>query len=220
MGKRSRRPFQRRKEAPDLSKWVPRTQLGKLVMSGDIKSLDEILAKGQKILEPEIVDFLLPDLDEEVIEIKNTQRMTTCGRKMTMRAVLLIGDKKGHVAMGVGKAPETRDAIQEALKDAKKNMMCVPLGCGSWECGCGTAHSVPMRVKGKSANTEITILPAPRGVGLVAGGTSRKVLAISGVRDVWCTAHGRTRNALNVVTATLDALNALNKQKKGKVDLK
>lgn len=220
MGSRSRRPFQRRREAVDISKWVPKTQLGKQVMSGEVKSLDEILDKSQKILEPEIVDFLLPDLDEEVIEITSTQRMTTCGRKMVMRAVILIGDKKGHAAMGVGKAPETRDAIQEALKDAKKHMIRIPLGCGSWECGCGTGHSVAMQTKGKSANTDITIRPAPRGVGIVAGGTSRKVLEIAGVRDAWCAAHGRTRNALNVVTATFGALNALNKQKKGKVDSK
>ncbi|MFA4946568.1 MAG: 30S ribosomal protein S5 [Candidatus Micrarchaeia archaeon] len=207
----------RRRDKEEAKPWIPRTQLGKRVYAGEIKSLDEILESGAKVLEPEIVDFLLPDLTEEVIEVTSTQRMTACGRKMFMRAIVILGDKNGHIALGLGKAPETRDAIAEAMMDAKKNIVRVRLGCGSWECGCGAGHSVALQVTGKSANTVVTIRPAPRGVGIVAGATSRKVLELAGVKDAWTMALGRTRNALNVVSATIDALNSLNKQKKGKI---
>ena len=214
-GRRGSRPRREREKSP-IENWVPRTQLGKQVLAGEIKSLDEILDSGARILEPTIVDFLLPDLEEEVLEISNTQRMTACGRKMVMRAIVILGDRHGHIAVGVGKAPETRDAIAEAIMDAKKNIIRVRLGCGSWECVCGAEHSVALKATGKSANTQIVIRPAPKGVGIVAGATARKVLLLAGVRDAWTTAKGRTRNALNVTEATIKALNSLNKQKMGK----
>ncbi len=199
----------------EKTSWTPKTEIGKKVVAGEITTIDQIWDSGKKILEPEIIDYLLPDLKDEVLEVSSTQRMTSCGRKQQMRAVVLLGNGAGYVAVGVGKAVETRDAIAEAIQDAKKHLVKIELGCGSWECGCGTPHSMTRRVKGQNGSTEITLKPAPRGVGLVAGEVSKKVLAFAGVKDSWSFAKGRTRNVLNMVLATLNALESLNHLKKG-----
>lgn len=203
---------ERRHEARE---WTPKTALGRKVQSGEITSFDQIASSGARILEPEIVDALVPDLREDVLEIKSTQRMSAYGRKMKMRAVVVMGNGTGFIAVGVGKAAETRDAISEAIKDAKKKLVKVQLGCSSWECSCGTPHSVTRATQGKSASTQIFLKPAPRGVGIVANETAKKVLELAGVKDVWSFAKGRTRNKLNMVLATIDALGKLNVLKQG-----
>ncbi len=206
---------QRERRRPDPVAWTPKTALGRKVQSGEITSYDQILDSGARVLEPQIVDALLPELREEVLEIKSTQRMSPYGRKMKMRAVVVMGNGAGFIAVGMGKANETRDAIGEAIKEAKKNIVRVRLGCGSWECTCGRQHSVTRATEGKSASTQILLKPAPRGVGIVANATSKKVLELAGVQDVWSFAKGRTRNKLNMVLATIDALGKLNVLKEG-----
>ena len=216
MRMQTRRRDHREERVIDLSGWMPKTALGRKVKSGEITSIDQILEKGQKILEPEIVTMLLPDLKEEVLALRSTQRMTASGRKQKMEAFVALGNKRGYIGLGIGKAVEARDAIAEAIVDGKKRIIKVRLGCGSWECGCGTGHSVPREVIGKNSSTQITIKPAPRGVGLVAGEVSKKVLTLAGVSDAWTFAKGRTRNVLNMVLATIDALDSLNALKAGK----
>lgn len=196
-----------------LENWVPKTELGRKVLSGEVSGFQQLVESGKKILEPEIIDFLLPDLQEEVLAVSSTQRMTASGRKMAMRAVVIIGNKAGVVGIGMGKAPETRDAISEAVKDAKKHLVVVRLGCGSWECGCGGQHSLPMKITGRNSSTEIVVKPAPRGVGIVAGEVAKKVLEAAGVHDAWVFSKGRTRNVLNMATATVKALDSLNTMK-------
>jgi len=154
-------------------------------------------------------------MEDDVLEIESTQRMTPCGRKMQMKAIVVIGDKNGHVAYGAGKAPETRDAISEAIRDAKKRVIRVPFGCGSWECGCGGKHSIPQAVSGKCASSTVTIKPAPKGVGLVAGHVTRRVLELAGLKDAWTSIKGRTRNDFNTLVATIHALDELNHLKHG-----
>lgn len=208
--------FRRRREEPAQAEWIPRTELGKKVLAGEYSTLEEVFNSGRKILEPQIIDFLLKgQLSEEVMSVSSTQRMTGCGRKMLMRAVVIVGNKSGYIGVGMGKAPESRDAISEAVLDAKKNIVPVRLGCGSWECGCGQPHTVSREVHGNSGSTHIWIKPAPRGVGIVAGETSKKVLELAGVRDAWSFAKGRTRNVLNMILATISALDSLNSLKKG-----
>ncbi|MBI4360653.1 30S ribosomal protein S5 [Candidatus Micrarchaeota archaeon] len=206
---------QRKKDDKHLESWVPKTSLGKSVRAGEINSYDALLATQKPILEPEIIDVLLPDLIEDVLEIRSTQRMTSYGRKQQMRAVVLVGNKKGVLGVGIGKAAEVRDAIAEGVKDAKKHLICVPFGSGSWEDIAGLQNSLPTQVIGKSGSTTIVIKPAPRGVGLVAGKVSKQVLELAGLKDAWTFTKGRTRNVLNVVLATMDALDTLNHQKKG-----
>ncbi|MBI5229148.1 30S ribosomal protein S5 [Candidatus Micrarchaeota archaeon] len=197
------------------TQWVPKTEVGRRVLNGEITNIDQILESGKKILESEIIDFLLPELTEEVLEVVSTQRMTASGRKQLMKAVAILGNKNGYIGVGVGKAHEARDAIDEAINDAKRRIIKVQLGCGSWECGCGGLHSILQEVTGKSSSTKIVIKPAPKGVGIVAGTVVRKVLSFAGVKDAWTFTRGRTRNVLNMVEATIEALNSLNKLKKG-----
>ncbi|NYZ74771.1 30S ribosomal protein S5 [Candidatus Micrarchaeota archaeon] len=205
---------ERRDETPRA--WTPRTDLGRKVAAGEVTSMEQVLKSGAKVLEPEIVDVLLPDLKDEVLEVSSTQRMTACGRKMQMRAIAVVGNRNGAIAVGVGKGRETREAVAEAIRDAKKHVTIIQLGCGSWECGCGTPHSILQEANGKSGTTQITLKPAPRGIGIVAGKVTRKVLELVGVKDAWTFAKGRTRNKLNTSIATIKALETLGHLKKGK----
>ncbi|HIH19693.1 TPA: 30S ribosomal protein S5, partial [Candidatus Micrarchaeota archaeon] len=126
-----------------MAEWVPKTALGRMVLNGQITSFDQVIEKNLKILEPEIINILVPDLSDEVLEITSTQRMTAYGRKQKMRAVIILGNKNGFIGVGVGKGVESKDAIEKALQGAKMHLMRIPLGCGSWECGCGLQHSIP-----------------------------------------------------------------------------
>ncbi len=189
--------------------WEPKTRLGKMVKSGEISDIDEILEKGYKVLEPEIVDYLIPDLNVETIDISTTQRTTDSGRRSSFRVIVMVGDGKGHVGVGVGKASEIGPAINYATRKAKQNIIKVPMGCGSWECRCGMPHSIPLAVNGKEASTEVVLKPAPRGVGLAANDTVKKVLKMAGVKDIWSQARGSTSNKYNMIIATIKALKKL-----------
>lgn len=193
--------------------WMPKTKFGKKVKNKELTDIDDILLSGHPILEPEIVDVLIPDLKSETLEIKTTQRVTDSGRKMKFRAVVVVGDGKGHVGIGSGKSEEVKPAIGYALKEAKKNLINVKNGCGSWECRCGESHSIPKRTSGKEGSTKVTLYPAPKGVGLAANEVIRKVLAMSGVKDVWSKTLGNTRNISNTASATIKALDELNRSK-------
>ncbi|VVB71077.1 30S ribosomal protein S5 [uncultured archaeon] len=196
--------------------WVPKTELGKAVAEGRITSMDQIIESGKKILEWQIYDVLLPDLKEEVIEVSSVQRMTGSGRKQAMRAVILIGNSNGFVGVGVGRGPETRDAIAKAIIDGKKHLIKVRLGCGSWEDSSSEPHSIPEQAIGGAGSAQLTLKPAPRGVGLVAGSVVKLVLSLAGVKDVWTFTKGRTRNKLNMARATVNALDSLNTKKSSK----
>jgi len=196
-----------------LDDWVPKTEVGKMVKSGQINSIEEIFRIGKKILEPEIVDYLLPNLEAETLEIRTTQRMTDCGRKTQYRAVVIVGDKNGHVGIGMAKSEEAKPAIENATKKAKLNIIYVPRGNGSWEDTYKSPHSIPIKTKGKEGSVEVVLKPAPRGIGIAANQIVRKVLTYAGVKNVWSFARGRTRNILNMAKACIKALDALNKLK-------
>ncbi|MCX8163229.1 MAG: 30S ribosomal protein S5 [Candidatus Micrarchaeota archaeon] len=199
------------KNIVNIENWEPKTEVGKLVKSGQLTSIEDIFTQGKKILEPEIVDFLLPNLEAETLEIRTTQRMTDCGRKTQYRAVVIVGDKNGHVGLGVGKSEEAKPAIESATKKAKINIISVPRGNGSWEDTYKSPHSIPIKTKGKEGSVEVVLKPAPRGIGIAANQIVRKVLYYAGVKNVWSFSRGRTRNILNVARATINALDNLNK---------
>jgi len=205
-----RRP--RRDEAP-APPWVPKTEIGQKVASGEIGSLDQIYAMGKMPLELEIVDKLLPGLREEVLGVETTQRTTDCGRKISFRAIVAIGDGIGYVGIGAGKSAEVRPAIASAIKDAKRHLIKVNLGCGSWECLCGGKHTVPVKLVGRGGSVRVTIQPGPRGLGIAGNETVRKVLELAGVKDVWTFSKGRTRSVYNMACAVVDALDLLNHMK-------
>ena len=86
------------------------------------------------------------------------------------------------------------------------NLMKVKRGCGSWECGCGQGHTVPYMVTGESGSVRVVLIPAPRGLGIAAGETSKKVMDMAGIKDVWTRTAGSTRTTLNFAKATYNAL--------------
>lgn len=186
--------------------WVPKTRLGWLVKEGKITSIDQIFAMNLPIKEPEIVDYLLPDLKHEVINVNIVQRQTDAGEVSRFQVVVAVGNEDGYVGVGVGKAKQIREAIEKAIVDAKLNIVPVRRGCGSWDCSCSDPHSVPFKVRGKCGSVVVELLPAPKGVGLVAADVAKVVLRLAGIKDVWTRTYGRTRTTLNFARAVWDAL--------------
>ena len=191
-----------------LETWEPRTYVGRLVKEGKITSIDEIFKRNLPILEPEIVDILLPGLDHEVLEVRIVQKMTDAGRITRFRAAVVVGNRDGYVGLGKGKARQFRFAIEKAIRNAKLNIIPVRRGCGSWECTCSEPHSVPFTVRGKSGSVELILKPAPKVTGLVAWDISKKVLRLAGIRDIWTFTKGETRASYNFARATYLALRA------------
>ena len=194
----------------NIDEWEPKTKVGRMVKEGIITDIDYILDNNLPILEPEIVDALLPDLEEKVLDVKLVQRMHKSGRRARFRATVVVGNRNGYVGVGKGKAKEVGPAIRKAIAQAKKNIIRVKRGCGSWECGCGTPHSIPFKGYGKCGSTIVEILPAPKGVGLVAGDVAKAVLGLAGIKDVWTKTFGETRTTYNFAMATYEALKSLN----------
>ncbi|MBU0591407.1 30S ribosomal protein S5 [Candidatus Micrarchaeota archaeon] len=189
----------------DKESWGPRTRIGLKVKNGEITQLDEVIESGKPILEPEIVDILLPDLESETLKIGTTQRVTDSGKRTKFRVVTVIGDRKGHVGLGVGKSDELKPALDYAVKDAKKHMISVNSGCGSWECKCSVKHSIAFKTICKEGSTIVTLQPAPRGLGLAANDVVKKVLGMAGIKDIWSSSHGG-KNVYNMASATIKAL--------------
>uniref|UniRef100_A0A7C2V965 Small ribosomal subunit protein uS5 n=1 Tax=Ignisphaera aggregans TaxID=334771 RepID=A0A7C2V965_9CREN len=194
-----------------IESWTPRTKVGMLVKEGKITSIDQIFALNLPILEPEIVDILLPGLKQEILDVNLVQKMTDAGRVSRFRVVVVVGNEDGYVGLGIGKARQLRVAIEKAVLDAKLNITPVRRGCGSWSCSCNQPHSVPFRVGGEAGSIEIELIPAPLGTGLVAGAVAQKVLALAGIRDVWTWTRGETRTTINFVKAVYNALRNTNK---------
>lgn len=186
--------------------WVPQTRLGKLVKEGQVTSIGEALASGLPIREYQIVDALVPEIRDEVLDINMVQRMTDSGRRVKFRATVIVGNGDGFIGIGEGKDVQVGIAIRKAIDAAKMNIKGIKRGCGSWECGCGLLHTVPFGVTGRAGSVEIELKPAPRGLGLAAGGTAKKVLEIAGIKDVWTKVYGETRTTINFAKATFDAL--------------
>ena len=210
---RNRERTQRREKRPeavfDKEAWMPKTELGKKVKSGQISSIDEIFKSGKKIMEAEIIDCLFPDLQVKTVDIKKTTRVTRAGRHFSFRVSVIVGDGNGHIGVGTGKNIERITAQQKAVKNAKLNIVPIKRGCGSWECNCTKKHSIPFKTMGKSASLRVELLPAPNGVGLAVSDTIKPVLQIAGIVDIWSSTRGSTDTKLNFVRATVKALENL-----------
>ncbi len=189
-----------------LQEWKPRTRLGKLILEGRISSIEEVFTEGLKIREPEIVDVLLPDLQEEVLNINLVQKQTDAGEKSRFKSIVAVGNRDGYVGLGSGKAPQVRTAIEKGAIDARLNITLVRRGCGSWECACGKPHSLPFAVQGKCGGVEISLIPGPRGLGIVASETAKIILGLAGVKDCWTRSYGSTRTVPSFAYAVFDAL--------------
>ena len=218
----------KKKDAFEKDSWKPKTSLGMKVKSGEIKSMDYILDRRIKILEPEIVDALLPNLSTDLLMVgqskgkfgggskrifKQTQKKTQEGNKPKFSTFAVVGNSDGYVGIGYGKSKETVPAREKAIRQAKLNIIKIKRGCGDWGCGCGDPHTVPFKVTGKTGSCEIFLLPAPKGTGLKAEKECQKILKLAGIKDVWSKAEGQTRSKLNVLYSCFQALQKLSEFK-------
>jgi len=209
-------------------KWTPKTKLGKDVLAGVIKSVDQIFKNGKKIKEPEIIDKLLPDLKSEIIYIggspgkgggskrtptKRTARMHRSGRRYKISAMVVVGNRDGYLGVGMCKAKDHRTAIRKATQKAKLNIIPVLRGCGSWECACNERHSIPRQTEGKAGSVVVKLRPAPKGIGLCCSTEMKKIMELCGISDIWSKTYGETRTRSNLVKATFNAFKNLNKTK-------
>lgn len=197
---------ERRRREPEEEIWVPKTILGHKVASGQISSMEEILENGLRIQESGIIKRLLPDLQPEVVDVGIIQKMTSNGQSTRFKAIVAVGNSNGWLGIGQGKSKQMRIAIEKATNQAFLNVNPIKLGCGSWECRCDQKHSVPFKVKGKGGSVTIEILPAPRGLGLVAGGKIKRLLELAGLKDAWTTAKGSTATMNSTSKAVLQCL--------------
>lgn len=186
--------------------WIPKTSLGKQVSAGTITSLGEIIEQGLRIQEAEIVKKLLPDLKTELVDVGIIQKMTSNGQSTRFKAIVAAGNENGYLGVGQGKSKQMRIAIEKATNQAYLNVSPVKLGCGSWECRCDQEHSVPFKIRGKGGSVTIEILPAPRGLGLVAGGKIKRLLELAGIKDAWTKATGSTATMNSTSKAILNCL--------------
>ena len=136
--------------------------------------------------------------EERVIEIARVAKVVKGGRRFQFRVTVVVGDKKGTISMGVGKANAVPDAMRKASERARKQMQVVNLA--------GT--TIPHEVLGKVAGARVMLKPASPGTGVIAAGGVRAVLEVAGVRDILTKSQG-SANVLNVVQATFDALGQL-----------
>lgn len=197
---------QRSRHREEEAVWVPKTQLGHKVASGEITSLEQIIENGQRIQEAGIIKKLLPDLKSEVVDVGIIQKMTANGQSTRFKAIVAVGNENGYLGIGQGKSKQMRIAIDKATSQAYLNVSPIKLGCGSWECKCDQKHSVPFKVRGKGGSVTIEIIPAPRGLGLVAGGKIKRLLQLAGLKDAWTTANGATATMNSTSKAILQCL--------------
>jgi small subunit ribosomal protein S5 len=210
--------------------WKPKTELGKKVLSGEVTDISKVFSEGLKISEPPIIDVLLPNLEKEIILIggstgkgggirrtpfKRTSRMHKSGRRYRISVMIVIGNKNGYAGVGLTSGPpgKHQEIIEKSLNKAKLSVIPIRRGCGSWECLCGTNHSIPFAVTGKSGSVRITLLPAPKGVGLAVSDEVKKLLRLAGISDIWCKTMGNTQMRTNLIRATFDALKKINAYK-------
>jgi small subunit ribosomal protein S5 len=138
------------------------------------------------------------DLEERVVHVNRCAKVVKGGRRFSFSALVVVGDRRGHVGYALGKANEVADAIRKATEQSKRAMFSVNM----------KDRTIPHQVLGKFGAAEVMLRPASPGTGVIAGGGVRAVVELSGIQDVLAKSLGSS-NQLNVVKATVDALGQL-----------
>lgn len=141
-----------------------------------------------------------PEFEQKLLDVRRTARMVAGGRRFSFRAVVIIGDKKGKVGVGVAKGADVSTAVDKAVKQAKKNLIKVPIT---------NDNSIPYKVEAKYSAAKVMLKPAAKGRGVIAGGTVRTISNLSGIENITAKIIGRTNNKLNNARATILALKKL-----------
>ncbi|MDP2624607.1 MAG: 30S ribosomal protein S5 [Candidatus Peregrinibacteria bacterium] len=152
-------------------------------------------ARGPRIQEPK-------EFDEVVIQLDRVTRVVKGGRRLRFRATVAIGNRKGKVGVGVAKSAEVVGAIQKAVAEAKKNLVEIPM----------YEDTIPHRIQVKYKASKILLMPAGPGTGIIAGGATRKIIELSGIKNILSKTIGSS-NRLNNSKATLEALKQLRSRK-------
>ncbi len=142
-----------------------------------------------------------PEFDSKIIDIRRVTRVTSGGRRMNFSVAVVAGDRKGRVGVGLGKSIDTASAVEKATRDAKKNLIKVPLSA---------QMTIPHAVEAKYASARVMIFPA-RGRGVVAGSSARAVIEMAGIKDVCAKYISGSKNRLNNAKVAIEALRRLTK---------
>ena len=145
------------------------------------------------------IDVSQLELDDSVVAIKRVTKVVKGGRNMRFSALIVVGDRNGHVGAGIGKAAEIPEAIRKAKEDAIKKLVTVPIN----ENG-----SIPYGYTGEFGSAKVLLKSAPEGTGIIAGGPARSVCELAGIQNIRTKSLGSS-NKQNVVLATIDALSQL-----------
>ena len=145
------------------------------------------------------IDASQLELADNVVQIRRVTKVVKGGRNMRLAALVVVGDRNGHVGVGVGKAAEIPEAIRKAKEDAIKNLVEVPIN---------EAGSIPYGFTGEFGSATVLLKSAPEGTGIIAGGPARSVLELAGYRNIRTKSLG-SNNKRNVVLATLNGLKAI-----------
>jgi small subunit ribosomal protein S5 len=138
------------------------------------------------------------DFDERIVDITRVAKVVKGGRRFAFRVAVVVGDNKGSVAVGVGKARSVPDAIRKSLEAARKNMQSVSI----------VGNTIPHQVIGRHGSARVLLKPASPGTGVIAGGAARQVIEAAGYKDILSKSLG-SQNTLNVLLATMNGLNQL-----------
>ncbi len=142
-----------------------------------------------------------PEFDSKIIDIRRVTRVTSGGRRMNFSVAVVAGDRKGRVGVGLGKSIDTASAVEKATREARKNLIKIPLS---------PQMTIPHAVEAKYASARVMIFPA-RGSGIVAGSSARAVIELAGIRDVCAKFISGSKNRLNNAKVTIEALRKLSK---------